>query len=412
MLYLALAFVMILPLFGVIAMESGEVSFFVDEPGVPNGASLAYIAHLLVFAAAFYCVVRRSASAPATRIPQVPGLARNLDSFSIFCATLFAVLAVMMVFVYGGIDVLLLKVDKAEFRVSLGPFGAVMSIATKWVMPTMLAALLYALSSAGWNFIRRAMFGIAAICLVVVGASWGYKTTIFFMLLPSIIVTAWIARIRTLLLLGAAVLGVVIAFAVYFDQRPDAAAVIEALTLRLTALQGDLAWYTWEKISHGHMGPGYLKTFLPIFGDRVLEAITGASPSQNYADWASYYFGPSMTIWGGYPAESVAAGVTNQATLFGECVIIGGKYFFVLASGFFGALVGVFARWTRAAIQSGSPQLSATLATFFSFTVLPWALGNGLASLAYLINVVGGLASYTLVGMFFAKQRDQVTAHV
>lgn len=412
MLYLALAFVLILPLFGVIAMESGEVSFFVDEPGAPNGASLAYVAHLLVFATAFYCVVRSDDSAPPTRVPKDPGLARNLDSYSVFCALLFAVLAFLMVFVYGGIDVLLLNVDKAEFRVSLGPFGAIMAIATKWVMPTMFAALLYALFSTGWNFIRRAMFAVAAICLVIVGASWGFKTTIFFMLLPSIIVTAWIARIRTLLWLGLVMLGVIITFAIYFDQRPDAAAVIEALTLRLTALQGDLAWYTWEKISKGHLGPGYLKTFLPIFGDRVLEWLTGARASQNYADWASYYFGPSMTIWGGYPAESVAAGVTNQATLFGECVIIGGKYFFVLASALFGAIIGVVARWIRAAIRSGNPQLSATLAAFFSFTILPWALGNGLASLVYLINVVGGVVSYMLVAIFFVRQRDPVGAHV
>ena len=412
MLYLALAFVMILPLFGVIAMESGEVSFFVDEPGAPNGASLAYLAHLLVFAAAFYCVVRSGASAAVTRIPRIPGLASNLDSYAIFCAAMFAVLAFLMVFVYGGIDVLLLNVDKAEFRVSLGPFGAIMSIATKWVMPTMFAALSYALSSAGWNVIRGLMFGIAAICLVIVGASWGFKTTIFFMLLPSIIVTAWIARIRTLILLGLVMLATVIGFAIYFDQSPDAASAIEALTFRLTALQGDLAWYTWGKISQGHLGPGYLKTFLPIFGDRVLEWLTGARASQNYADWASYYFGPSMTIWGGFPAERVAAGVTNQPTLFGECVIIGGKYFFVLASASFGAIFGVIVRWIRAAIRSGDPRLSATLATFFSFTVLPWALGNGLASLAYLINVVGGLVSYALVAVFFVKRSNPIATHV
>jgi hypothetical protein len=411
-LYLALAFVMILPLFGVVAMESGEVSFFVDEPGAPNGASLAYVAHLLVFSAAFICVVRSGKLATVTRIPHVPALGRNLDSYSIFCAGMFAVLAILMVFVYGGMDVLLLNVDKAEFRVSLGPFGAIMAIATKWVMPTMFAALLYALSSAGWNFIRRLMFGVAAACLVIVGASWGFKTTIFFMLLPSIIVTAWIARIRTLILLGLVMLGMTIGFAIYFDQRPDAASAIEALTLRLTALQGDLAWYTWGKISQGHPGPGYLKTFLSIFGDKVLELLTGAKASQNYADWASYYFGPSMTIWGGFPAERVAAGVTNQPTLFAECVIIGGKYFFVLASALFGAIMGIVARWIRAAIRSGNPQLSATLATFFSFTILPWALGNGLASLAYLINVVGGVASYTLVALFFMKGSDPVAVHV
>jgi hypothetical protein len=403
-LYLALGFVMTLPLLGVIAMESGQDSYFVADAGGPNGASLAYAAHLLAFAIAFVWVVRSHAPAGRTRIPKLAVLGENLDSYSAFCVVVFAILAALMLFAYGGVDVLLLKVDKAEFRVSLGAFGAIMSIATKWLMPAMYAALLYAIVSAGWNPWRRLMFTGSTVLLAVVGASWGFKTTILFMLLPALIVGSWVLRIRTVLLMGSVTLTMLVGFSIYFDQNADANAALEALTLRLTALQGDLAWYTWGRISTDHAGPGYLKTFLPIFGDRVLELMTGARASQNFADWASYYFGPSMTIWGGFPAERVANGVTNQPTLFAESLMIGGKYFFLLASASFGAMFAVIVRWIRAAIRSGSPQLSATLATFFSFTVLPWALGNGVASLVYLINVVGGLVTFAIISPFFLSE--------
>lgn len=405
MLYIALAFVMILPLFGVIVMESGEVSPFVDEPGAPNGASMAYIAHLLVFAIAFFLVVRSGVSRAATNAPRLPELARNLDIYAIFCAVLFAVLAALVLFAYDGISVLLLKVDKAEYRVSLGSFGAVVSLATKWLMPTMFAALVYGSLCAGWTPIRRLMVAMAAVSLVIVGISGGFKTTVLFMLLPTIILTSWNIRLSTLFLLGLPAIALIFGLAFYFDQREDTGAALEALAWRLTALQGDLAWYTWGRVAQGHETPAYLRTFLPVLGDRVLELLTGAQASRNYTQYASYYFGLEMTIWGGYPAEAVQSGINNQATLFGESVVIGGKYLFVLASGIFGALVGLFARWTRSAIRSGRPQLAATLATFFSLTIIPWVLGNGLASLVYLFNVVGALVSYGVVLFFFVPSR-------
>ena len=405
MLYIALTFVMVLPLFGVIAMESGEISGFVDEAGAPNGASVAYSLHLLAFAVAFFLVARRGSAKAATKVPHLPELARNLDIYATFCAVTFAVLAVLMVFGYGGINVLLLNVDRAEFRTSLGPFGAFMTVATKWLIPTMFAALVYAVSSSGWSAIRRLMVSLAALSLLVVGISWGFKTTVLFMLLPTFIVVAWSVRIRTLVWIVMAALALIFSLAIYFDQYQDTTAALDALILRLTALQGDLAWYTWGRVATGHATPAYLQTFLPVLGDRTLELLTGERSSSNYANWASYYFAPAMTIWGGFPAENVQAGVTNQATLFAESVVIGGKYFFYLISGSFGALTGLFARWIRTAIRSGNPQSAATLATFFSLTVLPWVLGNGLASLLYLINIVGGLASYVVVSAFFKSRR-------
>ncbi len=94
--------------------------------------------------------------------------------------------------------------------------------------------------------------------------------------------------------------------------------------------------------------------------------------------------------------------------MFAESLVIGGRFLFALVSACFGALIGLFARWIRSAITLGSPPLAATLATFFALTVIPWALGNGLASLIYLLNVVGALVSYGVVSVFFmARSTDR-----
>lgn len=395
---------MILPLFGVMAMEAGAISPFIDAPGDENGATIAYLLHLAFFFTAFHFALRYPTGQAAQRLaatPKSPALGHaQVDSYARFCVCLFFVFALLMLFVFGGIDVFLLNVDKAEFRISLGPFGALMTIATKWIIPAMFAALVAAVRSVGWTSSRRIQVGLSGLLLAVVGASWGFKTTIIMMLLPAIILVAWTVKARVFFLLAVFFVGNIVVFSLLFDQHEDIQLVFEALLYRLTVLQGDLAWYTWESVSRGYETPPYLRTFLPMLGDGLLRRITGANPEENYAEWASYYFGPSMTLFGGYPVEGVQAGVTNQATMFAESLVVGGLHCYVVVSGFFGAVVGGVASKLKSAINCGDYQLSATLATFYSFAILSWSLGNGFSSLFYLINLVGGLVTYFLIDYF------------
>ena len=311
MLYLALSFLMVLPLFGVMAMEAGEISPFIDEPGHANGASIAYAVHLLAFFFAFFWVLKRRRpahleAAPVRRIRPPP--AAFIDRFAMITTMLFIVLSALMVFAFGGIGVLTLEVDKAEFRISLGPLGAIMTLATKWAMPAMFAALMRAFSDLGWTSGRRLLAGVSALCICIVGASWGFKTTILAMFLPAFILLNWRLRPRTMLLLGAFILLNLVGLSLFFDQSEDLGVALDALLFRLTALQGDLAWYTWDRVVNGMETPPYLRTYLPVFGDAVLRLMTGADPARDYAGWASYYFGPSMTLYGGYPVEGLMNG--------------------------------------------------------------------------------------------------------
>jgi hypothetical protein len=300
--------------------------------------------------------------------------------------------------------VLSLNVNKAEFRTSLGPFGAVMIIATKWFMPGMFAALVFGVSSSGWTGPRRVLVAMAAIGVGIVGASWGFKTTILSMLLPSFVLVYWKIRLRTLILQTVLVMGLVVTLGLYFDRGEDTQATINALLLRVTALQGDLAWYTWDKVNSGFATPAYFRTFIPVLGDRFLALMTGASSTKDYAEWATYYFGPAMTLYGGYPVSGMEAGVSTQPTMFAETLVIGGKYFYWVFSALFGAVIGGIAVGIKQAILSRRVDVAATLATFYSITVLSWTLGNGFASLFFLINVVGSLSTFWAISMFFRRR--------
>lgn len=407
MLYLSLAFFMVLPLFGVMAMEAGEVSPFVDEPGTANGAAIAYVVHLCAFFGVFAWVVRpgRAERRLLARPAPTAVAGADVDRYALACVVVFAVLALLMLFGYGGLGVLRLEVDKAEFRTSLGAFGALMTLSTKWFMPAFFAALVRACADVGWTPFRKAAAFVAAICLAAVGASWGFKTTVVQMLLPALILLSWKLSLRSLLWLATFVVANVLAFALFFDQHESLGVALDALVLRLTALQGDLAWYTWEKVNQGAETPGYLKTFLPIFGDGILRRLTGVDPDRDFAEWASYYFGTIMTIFGGYPVEGVRAGVNNQATLFGESLVAGGRTFFVLFSALFGAITGWVAKAVRRSLAQRRYAAAATLATYFSFTILAWTVGNGAASLLYLINIVGAAVTFLTLRALLPRLR-------
>lgn len=394
---------MTLPLLGVIAMETGEVSPFLDIPGRPNGAAIAYLVHLAFFFLAYRWGVAKGAVASAKQVTFPANAQNRLDLYSVACIAIFAVLAGLMLFAFRGIDVLFLRMDKADFRISLGPLGGIMVLATKWIMPAMFAGLVASCRQLGWRGLRLPAVALCVIFLFAVAASWGFKTTFLVMLLPAVLLVTSSFRISALLMISGFAAINVILFSLFFDQHISLEKAYDALWLRLTVLQGDLAWYTWDSALGGFRLPDYWKTFLPIFGDGVLRSLTGADPATDYAEWASYYFGPSMTLFGGYPVEGLMSGASNQATLFGEVLVIGGMIFFPA----FSFLAGLVVAYVRSILDRSSAvghnALSAVVATFYSFTVLSWLIGGGFASMFYLINLVGALATYLFLSVLLPR---------
>jgi hypothetical protein len=407
MLYLALAFCIVMPILGVAEMENGAVSPFIAEPGSPNGATAAYFVHILSFFIAFFWIIRRNVvHAPHQVASQRAALSSSrIDLYMYFCALLFAAFALLLIFGFGAINILTLTVDKAEFRVGLGTFGAIIPLATKWYMPALFAILMRICIDYGWTRKRIALAVIACLSLVFFGMATGFKTTVIQMLLPAFIVCSWKITPR-LALIGALLVGSsVIGLAIMFDGHGSLDAALDAIWYRMTVLQSDLTWYTWEVARSGGELPKYLRTFFPILGDPILRIVFSVNPDKNFTEWASYYYGSAMTLFGGYPEQGVLAGVNNQATLFAESVIIGGVYFFPLVSFFFGLFVGKITTQLRSAIVFRRYAQAGTLSCLFSFTVLMWTLGNGLSSFLYLINIFGFLTTYLIIHTMLRNER-------
>jgi hypothetical protein len=380
-------------------MENGGVSSFISIPGTPNGATAAYFIHIIAFFIGFIWICSRKTSNETYCIKiRHSFLSQNkVDFYAAFCALLFTVLALIIIFLFGGRDVLSGKIDKASFRVNLGHLGAIIPLSTKWYIPALFALLIKLCIDYGWT-IKRILLTCFAFCaLAAFAISQGFKSTLLFMLLPACIIYCWKLSIRNSFLFGLLSALSIIGLAFLYDGHASLGDAIGSLWYRLTILQSDLTWYTWDVAVNNGDFPEYLKTFLPVFGDAFLILITGLNPDINYEDWASYYYGRAMTLFGGYPAEGLQQGVNNQATLFAECVVIGGRFFFPLVSFAFGLLIGKIVFYLKFSLFCRDYALCATISTFFCFPVIMLTLGNGLASLIYIFNIFGFLTTYILI---------------
>lgn len=399
MLYLALTFCILMPIFGVAAMEDGAVSPFISEAGSPNGATVAYFIHVMCFFAGFLWIINSNQRKFRIKgvVSQLYLSRTNIDYFAYLCATLFILLTLVLLFGYGAVNVLTLNMDKADFRVSLGPFGPIITLARNWYVPAFFAILVRICIDFGWTRKRIMLTLIAFLALCMFGVANGFKTTILNMLLPAFIVAAWKINLR-LAFLGFILLATnLIGLGMFLDGHGAFDIALEALWYRLTVLQSDLTWFTWQKATEGKELPDYVKTFLPIFGDSIFRILSGVDPENNYEKWASYYYGLSMTLFGGYPVEGILAGVNNQATLFAETVVIGGAKYFPIFSFLFGLFAGKIAAILKNSIALHQYARMGFLSTFFSFPVLMWTLGNGFSSLFYLLNIFGGISTYMAI---------------
>lgn len=399
MLNIVVTFCILLPIFGMVEMENGAISPFIPINGYENGATLAYIVHVAAFLCGYFLLVGKNdrLNSPLAVVDNVSLEKLKIDRFAAYCAAAFFILTIVLVFGFGGWDVLTLNIDKAQFRVSLGTFGTIIPLAMKWYMPALFSVLVYICVVHGWTFKRIWLTTIALLSLLIFGVATGFKTTVIQMLLPTAFICAPKASKKLLLSVAFVVIVNTIGLASYYDVNTDLEGVLTQLWYRLTVLQSDLTWYTWEVAENGGELPKYYRTFMPIFGDKLLILLTGVDPNTNYAEWASYYYGIAMTLFGGYPEDGVAYGFNNQATLFAETLIVGGVYFFPAVSFSFGLIVGKIAVRLKVAIRDQDYALCGALSTFFAFGILMWTLGSGLSYLFYLFNLFGFASTYILI---------------
>lgn len=392
------AFVLLTPLAGIWLVEGGEYAASVGIDGYPNGASLAYGAYaLLVVATAWLCAGRRTngiepiVASPAADA-QFRRVAGNLIVFD-------AVFLAVFLFGFGAINVWSGGIGKGEFRTGLGALGAIPNLMTKFIVPALLAyaAALYCASSRRTKLKRLLAVNFAL--AFIIGASWGFKSTAFMVLMPALVLLYWKVRVQTLLKLVVVFLVGVVLFFQFFDADVEVYADVQTFLLRrITVLQGDVAWYIWGQYSEREPFPAYAPTLLAAFGDTTL-TLFGLS-REDYFTWVAYHYDLMITQLAGVSLDQIEGGHSITATPFAEGLVAAGLFGVVIFALFGGILVGTIYRFIERSRRRGREAHAAVAATYFCFHVFGWLNGGAIVQLFHVSLLISlGVTLLALTAM-------------
>lgn len=376
------AFVLLTPLIGVWFVESGDYSLTLGVNGYENGATLAFGIYASTVAGIAWLSsgqVRRLG--PTTVVPHQVDL--TLRAFGSNLLALNALFLSLFLFGFGAIDVWTGAVGKGAFRVGLGPLGAVPNLMTKFILPALLAcaAALYRKSSKSRRLTRLLAANYALV--FAIGASWGFKSTAFFVLLPALVVTYWHIGFGALLKLVLAFALSLIAFFYLFDADVEVYTDVQTfLFRRITVLQGDVSWFMWDQYRSREVFPAYWPTLLAAFGDKFLGQF-GLS-RDDFPTWMLYHYDLMLTYVAGVPLEQIEEGHSITGTPFSEGIVAGGAAGIGFFAVFAGLLVGRLYAFIRRSLAQGNDARAAIGATYFTSYVFAWLNGGAVVQLFHI----------------------------
>lgn len=403
-------------------MEMGAFGIDVAMYGYPNGASYAYLIYLLGFFAAYKFRLNKTSLAEVINIPdnQISinsKLIKRKFKLSIIVQVFFLLI---LLFGFGGINVLLGNIGKGEFRSNFGFFGAIPFYITKLFSPVLVTylSIYYVKYKSKIPGLGKLLLINAIICFSI-GASWGFKSTAVMLLLPATIVLWPNVSLKKVTIIGGLSLIIFTSFSVLFDNRDfkfnDVKSTItdfsieetfdihnlnafSAIIYRMTVVQGNSAWRLWDLYEKGYPMPNYWKTFLSIFGDKAL-AWGGITKDDTQAFIDTHYSAATTDLMKkSKNDETFQHNVT--ATAFSDGVIMGG-IFGALCIGF---LAGFITRRIKGKIikyiySSNIIALSITL-VFFTSYFRSWLNSGGFSSLLNISLFVGIGATFLFLRFF------------
>lgn len=369
-------------------VESGEFAPSIGITGYPNGAGIAYGLYAATVALVAWLVARTSAKGSSVALPlaNLDAKARRIGFNLLAFDTIFLLI---FLFGFGAIHVWLGSVNKGEFRTSLGTFGAFPNLMTKFVVPTLLAyATLMYLQSSRSKSLKRLLTANFAVAFII-GGSWGFKSTAFIILAPSLIFIYWKIRLASLIKLGLIASAVLLFFFHMFDDNISAGMdAFEFLFKRVTVIQGDVAWYIWDQYVSGITFPDYLPTLTAAIGDKLLTFLLGIT-SDDYYRWAMWHYHLMVTYLAGIPLEQIEDGHTITATPFAEGLVAGGLAGVALFSVIGGLLAGGMYKFIATSLHKGRNASAALGATYFCFYIFGWLNGGAIVQLFHISLLVG-----------------------
>jgi oligosaccharide repeat unit polymerase len=373
-------------------MEDGAYGIDVGMAGYPNGASLSYSLYLVILIIVFLLFKNK------TIFHMKSGnSSQNPISFLLCSLILNLFFLSLLLFAFGGINVLLGSVLKGEFRTSLGFFGFLPFMIIKYFSPGLLAysTLLYMKHK---NRDVKICYFLNLFLTGIIGLTFGFKSTSITMLLPSFILLFWNANIWSVLKLSTGVFSFLIFTSMLFDRASfDASSIdlydinyenaLSFIIYRLTVLQGNTIWLVWEKYVTGYNFPSYWPTLLAAFGDKTL-SIFGVN-LDDLNTFAQYHFDVLLTALASDSYESRIDGHNVTGTAFSDGLFIGGIYGVIFIAGIAGFVVSQSYHTIKKGIEKNNALWASMSSVYFLSFVYQWLNGGGITTLFHISTVFG-----------------------
>jgi len=391
-----LCFVVLSPLLGVALVENGLYAPSLGHPGYSNGASVAFFVHCLVLLLFAWLAIDKKLGASKEIKPHVVKVPCFV-SLAYIVFTINLIFLFVMLFGAGGLEVIRGRVQKGEFRTSLGAMGALAYWITLYFAPTLLAYL-SVVSTKITKSPRKTRLLAAnfAICSLI-GLNWGFKSTTLALLLPSVLILYWKISFKRALAFGLIAAVVLTMTFMLFDRANEGPGeILTYLAVRATVMQGDVSWGVWDLYRDKQPLPPYLPVLSVAMGDRFFSLISGIE-RRNFGEWVKYHYDYLLTNLIGYPLDEIEAGQSVTGTIFSEAVIALGSPGFLLFSIFGGLVAGVCYNIIKDAIGDGRFIRAAISSNYFCLPVFSWLNGGGITILFTATVFIGIGTSYWLL---------------
>lgn len=386
-------------------MEFGAYSLAAHEFGSRNNASLAYLLYIFLFILSYWYIGKFN-----FKLPKIKSLKANYRSLSIMTFLISAFFLFLMLFIFGGYKVLLGQVDKGTFRISFGFFGSIAHLMTKMFLPTILALNVFYFKKGTKTGTDKILLILNFILAFVFGASWGYKSSAIFILLPPLILLYDKPKLIRIFILSIIAFVSFVLFAIFFDNANEISTTnidlfaevaqknpIEATLYRLTVLQGDPCWKIWDLYINGDLkSVDYYKTLYSIIGDGNLNRFFGVN-NDNYLIYIQHHFGLLLTYLCGNEPFAIAQGYNVTGTVFSEGIIAGGLYGLIFFSLFAGLITKIVVTLITKGYNNNLPVLTSMASTYFCFYIFTWLNGGGVESLFHISVIIGLILNYFLL---------------
>lgn len=386
-------------------MEMGAYSFAANELGYANGATLAYS----LFSILLYITYRITLKNPIAFL-EIKNSTLNYKAIALVILFINLIALFIILIPFKGYQIWIGQIDKGAFRVNLGFFGSIAYMMVRSFIPAMICMISYLYikkieKTSNDKLILFLNFFVA----FLFGASWGYKSSALFILLPGLILFFWNIKFISFLKFSGISVFLFVIFSFFFDNRSlefnavdilntqGTGNALEAVIYRLTVLQGDACWKIWNLHLNGDLDTvQYHKVLISILGDKNIDLLFGVNQN-DYVNFIQYHFGLLLTYLCGNSPDAIAYGYNVTGTVFSEGLIAGGIKGLVFFAIFAGFLTGLSVNLIKEAMIKNNPIFVSIITSYFCFNIFAWLIGGGVDSLFHISILTGVFLTYILL---------------